>query len=108
MKRALIAALLTATPALAQVPPAELGHCFVPAPWWMREPVVAALGEVRTEVPANRASFSAQFSAVERDVAAVSNAAAKHVRELDQSLRALGAERVQLTTTFRTRPLYDQ
>lgn len=108
MKRALIAALLTATPALAQVPPAEPGQRFVPAPWWMREPVVAALGEVRTEVPANRASFSAQFSAVERDVAAASNAAAKHVRELDQSLRALGAERVQLTTTFRTRPLYDQ
>jgi uncharacterized protein YggE len=70
--------------------------------------VVAALGEVRTKVPANRASFSAQFSAVERDVAAASNAAAKHVRELDQSLRALGAERVQLRTTFRTRPLYDQ
>ena len=108
MKRALIAALLVATPAIAQVPPAELGQRFVPAPWWMREPVVASLGEVRTEVPSNRASFSAQFGAVERDVTAASNAAAKRVRELDQSLRALGAERVQLTTTFRTRPLYDQ
>jgi len=108
VKRALIAALLVATPAIAQVPPAELGQRFVPAPWWMREPVVASLGEVRTEVPSNRASFSAQFGAVERDVTAASNAAAKRVRELDQSLRALGAERVQLTTTFRTRPLYDQ
>lgn len=108
MKPALLAALLLATPALAQVPPAELGQRYVPAPWWMREPVVASLGEVRTEVPANRASFSAQFSAVERDVAAASNAAAKRVRELDQSLRALGANRLQLTTTFRTRPLYDQ
>ncbi|UAJ11689.1 SIMPL domain-containing protein [Glacieibacterium megasporae] len=109
MKRALVAAaLLIGGPAVAQVPPAELGQRFVPAPWWMREPVVASLGEVRTEVPANRASFSAQFSAVEHDVTAASNAAAKRVRELDQSLRALGAERVQLTTTFRTRPLYDQ
>ncbi|MBV8972691.1 MAG: SIMPL domain-containing protein [Sphingomonadaceae bacterium] len=96
------------TPALAQVPPAELGQRFVPAPWWMRDPVVAALGHVRTEIPANRASFGAEFSAVERDAASASNAAAKRVRELDQSLRALGGERVQLTTTFRTRPLYDQ
>ena len=80
---------LVAAPALAQVPPAELGQRFVPAPWWMREPVVASLGSVRTEIPANRASFSAQFSAVERDVAEASNAAAKKVRELDQSLRGL-------------------
>lgn len=108
MKRALLLAAVLAGPALAQVPPAELGQRYVPAPWWMREPVVASLGEVRTEVPANRASFSAQFSAVEREVTAASNAAAKRVRDLDQSLRALGSERVRLTTTFRTRPLYDQ
>ena len=108
MKVAIWLAALVAAPALAQVPPAELGQRFVPAPWWMREPVVASLGEVRTEVPANRAAFSANFGAVERDVAAASNAAAKKVRELDQSLRALGPERVRLTTTFQTRPLYDQ
>ena len=102
----LLAAL--AAPALAQVPPAELGQRFVPAPWWMRDPVVASLGQVRTEVPSNRANFSAQFNAVERDVADASNAAAKRVRDLDQALRALGADRVRLTTTFQTRPLYDQ
>jgi uncharacterized protein YggE len=108
MRRVYLAALLIGAPAVAQVPPAELGQRYVPAPWWMREPVVAALGQVRTEVPANRASFSAQFSAVERDVAAASNAAAKRVRDLDLSLRGLGADRVRLTTTFQTRPLYDQ
>ena len=106
--RALVLLALVAAPALAQVPPAELGQRFVPAPWWMRDPVVASLGSVRTEVPANRAAFTAQFSAVERDVAEASNAAAKKVREVDQSLRSLGAERVRLTTTFQTRPLYDQ
>ena len=108
MRRFALLLAAGAAPALAQVPPAELGQRFVPAPWWMRDPVVASLGQVRTEVPANRASFSAQFSAVEREVAGASNAAAKRVRELDQSLRALGADRVRLTTTFQTRPLYDQ
>ena len=108
MRRFLLLMVLAAGPATAQVPPAELGQRFVPAPWWMRDPVVASLGEVRTEVPANRANFTAQFSAVERDAADASNAAAKRVRDLDASLRTLGPDRVRVTTTFRTRPLYDQ
>ncbi len=108
MRSTLLAALLFAAPAAAQVPPAELGQRYVPAPWWMREPVVASLGEVRTEIPANRARLTAQFSAVEREVADANNAAAKKVRDLDAALRGIGAERVRLTTTFATRPLYDQ
>ena len=97
-----------AAPAFAQVPPAELGQRYIPAPWWMREPVVASLGIVRTELPANRAGFGVRFSAVERTTGAASAAAAAKVRELDQSLRALGAERIRLTTSFVTRPLYEQ
>ena len=74
----------------------------------MRDPVVASLGSVRVELPSNRARFGVRFSAVERTAADASTAAAKKARELDQSLAALGAERVRLTTTFQTRPLYDQ
>lgn len=100
--------LLAAAPAPAQTPPAELGARYIPAPWWMREPVIASLGSVRVELPANRARFQAQFSAVERDAPAATAAAARKVAEIDAVLRAAGAERVRVTTTFVTRPLYDQ
>ena len=106
--RGVLAAVLLAVPAAAQVPPAELGQRNVPAPWWMREPVVAITGTVRTEVAANRAAFGARFNAVERSATDATAVAAKRARDLDQSLRALGADRVRLTTTFTTRPLYDQ
>ena len=98
------------TPAVAQVqpPPAEIGSRYIPAPWWMREPVIASLGSVRVDLPANRATFTARFSAVERDVAGASAAAMRRVAGLDNALRGLGAERVRLTTTLSTRPLYDQ
>lgn len=94
--------------ALAQTPPAELGARYVPAPWWMREPVIASLGAVRVELAANRAQFSAHFSAIERDAAAATAAAARKVSEIDAALRATGADRVRLTTTFSTRPLFEQ
>jgi uncharacterized protein len=105
---ALALALVLAGPALAQVPPAEIGQKNVPAPWWMREPVIASLGSVKLELPANRAAFGVSFSAVDKTPAAASAQAAAKAREVDQALRALGAERVQLTTTFGTRPIYDQ
>lgn len=95
-------------PALAQVPPAELGARFVPAPWWMREPVVASVGMVRTEIAANRARFSASFNAVGKTAdAALAEAAAK-VRGIDAALRQSGPARVRIATTFRTEPLYEQ
>lgn len=110
MYKATLAAalLLVAGASAAQTPPAELGARYVPAPWWMREPVIASIGMVRVELPANRARFSAQFSAVERDAAAATAAAARKVAELDADLRRAGADRIRLTTTFVTRPLYDQ
>lgn len=106
--RPLLLLALVAAPALAQVPPAELGQRFVPAPWWMRDPVVASLGSVRTELPANRARFGVRFSAVERTAAEATAKASGNARELDRSLAAIGTERVRLSTTFGTRPLYDQ
>ncbi|OQW41750.1 MAG: hypothetical protein A4S12_07685 [Proteobacteria bacterium SG_bin5] len=108
MRPLLLPLLLLGSAASAQTPPAVLGDRYVPAPWWMREPVIASLGRVRTELPANRARFSATFSAVERDAAAATGAAARQVAALDTVLRAIGAERARLTTTFATRALYDQ
>jgi uncharacterized protein len=107
----LVGLLLTAPlalPALAQVPPAEIGQRNVPAPWWMQQPVIASIGMVRTEVPANRASFDATFSALGKTADIASAAAAAKVAEIDRALRALGADRVRITTVFTTRPLYEQ
>jgi len=100
--------LATAAPVQAQVPPAELGARYVPAPWWMREPVIASVGMVRTEIAANRASFSASFNAVAKTADAALAEAAGKVREIDAALRKSGPERVRIATTFQTQPLYEQ
>lgn len=99
-----------AAPARAQIqpPPADIGARYIPAPWWMREPVIASLGSVRVDLPANRARFTVRFSAVERESTAAAAAATRKVASLDAALRATGADRVRLTTTLGTRPLYDQ
>ena len=116
--RRLTAALLiaaTALPALvlpaaaaAQTPPASIGDRYVPAPWWMREPVIASIGHVRTEVAANRAGFSASFQSVDRTAAEASRKAADQVRALSLALAAYGVDKVRVETTLSTRPLYDQ
>ncbi|WP_439547291.1 SIMPL domain-containing protein [Sandarakinorhabdus sp.] len=108
MKTLPLLAALIAAPALAQTPPATIGQPFIPAPWWMKDPVIAAMGHVRTEVPANRARFAARFSVVEKTAAAATSGATAKARELDAALAALGAERVRLNTSLSTRPLYDQ
>ncbi len=111
VRAAIFGLVLTAplvVPALAQVPPAEIGQRNVPAPWWMQQPVIASVGMVRTEVPANRASFDATFSALGKTAEAATTTAAAKVAEIDRALRALGAERVRITTQFTTRPLYEQ
>lgn len=110
MRIILITALaaLAAGGAGAQVPPAEIGQRYIPAPWWLREPVVAVVGLVRTELPANRAAFSATFVEVDRDAAEATRTAALRVDGLDAALRALGRDRARLETTFMTRPLYSQ
>ncbi|MDZ4363885.1 SIMPL domain-containing protein [Brevundimonas sp.] len=97
-----------AAPALAQTPPATIGERYVPAPWWMRDPVIASMGFVRTEVQANRAGFSATFQVVDRSVTDASRAAADRVRALSQALAAYGVDKVRVETTLTTRPLYDQ
>ncbi|HYC68132.1 SIMPL domain-containing protein [Brevundimonas sp.] len=94
--------------AAAQTPPATVGERYVPAPWWMRDPVIASIGHVRAEVPANRATFSATFQTIERTAAEASRKAADQVRALSQSLAAYGVDAVRVETSLVTRPLYDQ
>ena len=108
MKPTFLLIALLAAPALAQTPPASIGQPYIPAPWWMKDPVIASMGHVRTEVPANRARFAVRFSAVEKTAAAATTAATAKSKELDAALAALGKERVRLTTSLATRPLYDQ
>ncbi|MBE7219758.1 MAG: SIMPL domain-containing protein, partial [Caulobacteraceae bacterium] len=100
---------LAPAPTLAQAtvlglqPPA-----YDPAPWWMREPVIASTGQVKAEVRANRASFSAAFEVVDREVADATRQAGERVRALSAALAAYGPEAVRVETTFSTRPLYAQ
>lgn len=111
MRSSLALALLlgaVATPVLAQTPPATIGDRYIPAPWWMRDPVIASVGEVRVELQANRAFVSASFQSVDRSVAEASRAAADQVRALSQALSAYGADKVRVETSVTTRPLYDQ
>lgn len=116
--RRLTAVLLiaaTAVPALAlpavaaaQTPPASLGDRYVPAPWWMRDPVIASVGYVRAEVPANRAGFGATFQSIDRSAADASRKAADQIRALSQALAAYGVDAVRVETAITTRPIYDQ
>jgi len=101
-------ALLVATPAQAQVPTVEPGARYVPAPWWMREPVIASVGMVRTEIAANRAQFSASFTAVGKTADEALTEAAAKVRSIDAALRQSGTDRLRIATTFQTVPLYEQ
>jgi uncharacterized protein YggE len=97
-----------AAPAMAQTPPATIGQQYVPAPWWMRDPVIASIGYVRVELQANRAGFNATFQVVDRSVAEASRKAADQVRALSQTLAAYGVEKVRVETSLTTQPLYDQ
>ena len=110
--RPVLAALLLsaalASPALAQTPPATIGQQYVPAPWWMRDPVIASIGYVRVELQANRAGFNATFQVVDRSVAEASSKAADQVRALSRTLAAYGVETVRVETSLTTQPLYDQ
>ncbi len=103
-----LAAPLVPGQALAQTPPATIGQQYVPAPWWMRDPVIASVGQVRTEIAANRAGFTAGFTALDRSAAEASRKAADLVRALSQQLATYGADKVRVETSLTTRPIYEQ
>lgn len=104
----IVGAVMAAGAASAQTPPATIGAPYVPAPWWMRDPVIASIGSVRTELPANRASFQVTFVVVQRNVNDAVNQASDRVRDLSQQMGTYGADAVRVETTIRTRPLYEQ
>jgi uncharacterized protein YggE len=81
---------------------------YGPAPWWMREGIIAATGEVQTHIPANRAQFSAQFSAIDRSLATAQKNAADKVRALAKTLQAYGADKAQVETSLSVQPIYEQ
>ncbi len=81
---------------------------YGPAPWWMREGIIAATGEVQTHIPANRAQFSAQFSAIDRSLATAQKAAADRVRALARTLQGYGADKAQVETSLQVQPIYEQ
>ena len=104
----MLALAAAAAPAAAQTVGVISPSPYGPAPWWMREPIVASLGEVRAEVPANRARFSAEFQAVEHAAPDATKTAAAKVKALVAALRAFDQDKVRVETTFSTQPLYEQ
>ncbi len=88
---------------IASTPP-----LYGPAPWWMREPIIAATGEVQTHISANRASFNAQFSSIDRTLATAQRAASDKVRVLARTLQAYGADKARVETSLSVDPIYEQ
>jgi uncharacterized protein YggE len=119
MRTFIIAALtgLSASTAIAASPtPAEprissmmmSPSPYDPAPWWMKSPIIAATGEVQTHIPANRASFSARFDAVDASLSVASKTVAERVRTLARTLQAYGADKAQVETSLSITPIYQQ
>ena len=110
--RPLIALLFAFAPAAALAQSVTLQPAQPPAyqsaPWWMREPIIASLGEVRAEVPANRARLSVSFESIAATAPEATRAAADKARGINLALAAYGATRVRVETSFGTRPLYAQ
>lgn len=90
------------------VPPKPEVTAFEQAPWWVKTPVIAQLGYVRTEMEANRAEFSAQFQTVGKTPEEAQNKAVELTRELTSALKKLGTDKVRVTTDFSIRTLYQQ
>ena len=97
-----------AAPAAAQTVGVTTPSPYGKSPWWMREPIIASLGSIRTEIAANRASFSAEFQAVEHSAPDATKSAAAKVQALVAALRAFDQDKARVETTFNTQPLYEQ
>jgi len=106
MHRAVVVAL-SASLVLATAASAQTGG-YAASPWWMREPVIASIGYVRTEIEANRAYFTARFQVVDANPARATEKAAAQVRDLGAALQRVGGDRIRVQTTFSTTPLYEQ
>jgi uncharacterized protein YggE len=108
MRLFLLAAALSAIAGGACAQSETANQAFARAPWWMDKPIIASLGQVWSEVPANRARTQAVYEVVDRDAATATRGAADKVRTLTQALTAFGAERAVISTSFTITPLYEQ
>ena len=99
--------LLAAAPAMAQTA-APQPSPYDKAPWWMKESVITQTGYVFTELPANRASFSASFQTTDDTADKAQARAIAQTRALMQALDGLGKDAVRVTTAFSMRTLYEQ
>ncbi|GGZ28344.1 SIMPL domain-containing protein [Asticcacaulis endophyticus] len=97
-----------ASTAMAQTTPAANAYPYDKAPWWMKESVITQTGFVRTEIEANRANFSAQFQTVGKTAEEAQNKAIAQTKALNEALKKLGADKVQISTSFAMRALYEQ
>lgn len=105
----IVMSLATALPAMAQPVTAPIPDGrYSPAPWWMRDPVIASVGYVELQTPANRAGFTAAFQTLDREATTATVAASAKVKALGAQLAALGADKVQVQVSFITTPLYQQ
>ena len=112
------ATLLMATAAVARpvhaqaAPPASpapsAAYPYDKAPWWMKESVITQTGYVFTEIPANRASFTATFLTNADTVDKAQAKAIDQTRALQQALAKLGKDAVRVTTGFSMRALYEE
>jgi uncharacterized protein len=94
-----VASAQTATPAASP---------YDKAPWWMKESVITQTGYVFTEVPANRAGFSATFLTVADTAEKAQSLAITQTKGLNQALDKLGKDKVRISTSFSMRALYEQ
>ncbi len=92
----------------APLPPLSAASAYDRAPWWMHESVITQTGFVFTEVPANRASFSATFLTIGDTAEKAQAKAIEQTRGLNQALAKLGKDSVRVTTSFSMRALYEQ
>ncbi|EGF92774.1 hypothetical protein ABI_12110 [Asticcacaulis biprosthecium C19] len=101
------AGLLMAQGAFAQTAPAS-AYPYDKSPWWMKESVITQTGFVFAEVPANRATFSANFLSVDDTVEKAQAQSIEKTRALQEVLGRLGKDQVRVTTSFSMRTLYEQ
>lgn len=78
------------------------------APWWMNAPVTPSIGAAEVRLRANRASIDASFQVVDTSSAEATRVAAEKITNLAAQLRAFGAEKARVETSFYMEPIYEQ
>jgi uncharacterized protein YggE len=105
---ALLLSLAASAAAAQPVAPPQPARAYEPAPWWMDKPVIASVGYVTADTPANRATVEATYDAVDRDLVQATRAAVEKAKAVTGALAAFGPEKVRTATSVDIKPLYEQ